>query len=270
MVSNDHGKAVRGSLTSDSVSGERSLHVSHLCASYPGGQPVLNHVSFSVSGGQVLSVLGANGAGKSTLLKAISGLISTAHGRITLDGENITTLSVRDRAYLGISSMLQEREVFSSMTVTDNLLLALTARRAYRQTCTMSDIMDHFPSLRDRQDVRAGLLSGGQRRALGLAMLLAQQPRVALLDEPSAGVAPELAFRNLNVACNALRHLGAIIILVEQRAKEALQVADYVLLLKNGTGDELLPVSSLSEDTLYRLMSGNIDSKGNTITHEPK
>ena len=209
-----------------------------------GGPNILNDCTIEVGRGEVVVIVGPNGAGKSTAMKAMLGLLTLNSGHIKLNGKNITTLSTQARIKEGISFVPQTENIFTGMTVEENLEMGAFIR--YDDIGdTIDEIYELFPVLKEKRYQRAGELSGGQRQQVAVGRAMMTRPSVLMLDEPTAGVSPivmnELFDRILEV-----KHMGVAILMVEQNAKHALQIADkgYVLVMgenrHTGTGEELL------------------------------
>ena len=200
-----------------------------------GRTQILFDVSLDVDEGEVLAVLGTNGAGKSTLLRAISGLTPPKAGRVLLDGRNVTGTSPVKMASLGVAHMPGGRGIFPDLTVGENLRMATWSHRRNkaRSKRALNRALDLFPGLSSRLDTRAGLLSGGQQQMLALAQAFMPEPRVLLVDELSLGLAPIVVMELLDVV-RRLRDEGVAVLLVEQSAELALQVADRAVFLEKG------------------------------------
>jgi branched-chain amino acid transport system ATP-binding protein len=200
-----------------------------------GRTQILFDVSIDVDEGEVLAVLGTNGAGKSTLLRAISGLTPPTAGVVVLDGRDVTGSSPVKMARLGVAHMPGGRGIFPDLTVGENLWMASWPDRRHRHRCqqAIERALDLFPGLSTRLDNRAGLLSGGQQQMLALAQALMPEPRVLLVDELSLGLAPRVVAELFDVV-RRLRDEGVAIVLVEQSAELALQVADRAVFLEKG------------------------------------
>ncbi len=192
-------------------------------------------VSLQVTAGQIVTVLGSNGAGKSTILKTISGIIDPRRGSIEFKGQPIGS---RDPAYVvrqGISHVPEGREVFPLLSVRDNLLMgAYTRQDRDAVSRDMETVYNYFPILRERSTQDAGLLSGGQQQMLAISRALMAQPELILLDEPSLGLSPKLTREIFEIVVRINRERGTTLLLVEQNAHMALNVADYGYVLENG------------------------------------
>jgi branched-chain amino acid transport system ATP-binding protein len=192
-------------------------------------------VSVQVSAGELVAIIGRNGAGKSTTLLAIAGLLKARSGSILLDGADVTSRSVVRRITLGLSCVPEGRQIFRRRTVTENLELGtypLRLRRADRQQ-RIDRTFGRFPLLAANRTVRADQLSGGQQQLLAIAQALMAEPRVLLLDEPSAGLSPAMFDLVLDVV-DELRAAGTAIILVEQLVNDVLNRADKLVILDEG------------------------------------
>ncbi len=191
-------------------------------------------VSFRVEAGRIVTVIGPNGAGKTTLLGAIMGLLPW-RGRASFDGVDLARLEVEDRVELGMGLVPEQRELFAAMSVADNLLLGgySVRRDRGRLRAGLDDVYGLFPRLAERRRQQAGTLSGGERQMLALGRALMARPRLLLLDEPSLGLAP-LIVRDILRIVAGLRERGVSILLVEQNARAALEIADEGYVLETG------------------------------------
>jgi branched-chain amino acid transport system ATP-binding protein len=192
-------------------------------------------VSLTVAKGQIVTVLGSNGAGKTTILKTISGIIDPRKGSIVFRGQDITaqdpTLIVR----CGLSHVPEGREVFPLLSVHDNLLMGAYTRNDRDGVARdMESVYSYFPILRDRAKQDAGLLSGGQQQMLAISRAILAGPELILLDEPSLGLSPKLTKEIFEIVVRINRERGTTILLVEQNANMALNVADHGYVLENG------------------------------------
>ncbi|MCW3475811.1 ABC transporter ATP-binding protein [Limobrevibacterium gyesilva] len=191
-------------------------------------------VSLSLQAGQIVTVIGPNGAGKTTLLAALMGLLP-ARGRIAYDGADLAGLDVEARVERGLCLVPERRELFTEMSVADNLVLGAYAHRRDRAglRARLDEVYGLFPRLAERRGQSAGTLSGGERQMLALGRALMGRPRLLLLDEPSLGLAP-LIVREIFRIITGLRATGVSILLVEQNARAALESADYGYVLETG------------------------------------
>ena len=201
-------------------------------------------VSLELQAGQIVTVIGPNGAGKTTLLAALMGLLP-ASGAVHYDGTDVAGLITEERVRRGICLVPERRELFTEMTVADNLMLGAYTRWRERAEVErdLKDIYARFPRLSERRTQLAGTLSGGERQMLALGRALMARPTLLMLDEPSLGLAP-LIVREIFTIIAALKATGVSILLVEQNARAALQVADYGYVLE--TGD--LAIEGVSAD----------------------
>lgn len=211
---------------------------------YGNGPDILHECTIAVEKGEIAVIVGPNGAGKSTAMKAVFGMLDVRQGAVRLQGQDITKLSPQDRVLKGMGFVPQTHNIFTSMTVEENLEMGAFIRTDDFRT-TMEQVYDLFPILRDKRNQPAGELSGGQRQQVAVGRALMTKPSVLMLDEPTAGVSPivmdELFDRIIEVA-----RTGISILMVEQNARQALEIADkgYVLVQGRnaftGTGQDLL------------------------------
>lgn len=209
------------------------LELHGVCSGY-GQSEVLHDVNLAVYPGETVTVLGSNGAGKSTLLLTISGIARCLRGDVRLDGASITNLPSHVVVARGISQVPEGRRIFPRLTVRENIAMGAMMRRhdaAY--AADLARIFETFPVLRERQAQPGGTLSGGEQQMLAMARALIARPRVLLLDEPSLGLAPLIVARIFDVI-RALNQTGTTILLVEQNANMALQVASRAYVLESG------------------------------------
>jgi branched-chain amino acid transport system ATP-binding protein len=216
------------------TAGAPLLEVRGLTVQY-GKVSAVRGVSLRVERGRIATVIGPNGAGKTTLLAAIAGLLPCAAGEVLLDGERITRAGVEANVARGLSLVPETRELFTGLTVEDNLVLgAFALPRARRDpAASLAEVFAIFPPLAGRRRQLAGTLSGGERQMLALGRALMSRPRLLLLDEPSLGLAP-LVVREIFHVIVDLRRRGVSVLLVEQNARAALQIADDGWVLETG------------------------------------
>lgn len=192
-------------------------------------------VSLKVDEGQIVTVLGANGAGKTTILKTISGIVDPEKGTISLRGDDITARDPADIVRRGVTHVPEGREVFPLLSVHDNLMMGAYTRHDRDATTRDTEtVYRYFPILHERSNQDAGLLSGGQQQMLAIARALLASPQVILLDEPSLGLSPKLTMEIFEIIVRINRERGTTMLLVEQNANMALNVADYGYVLENG------------------------------------
>jgi branched-chain amino acid transport system ATP-binding protein len=218
-------------LATRAAPGAPLLEVGRLAAGY-GAEPVLKGIDLNVRQGEMVAVLGANGAGKSTLMRAIAGLHRPVSGGIALDGREISAEPAHRVVARGAVLVPEGRQVFPELSVLDNLALGAYSRRKW-EASEIEAMLERFPRLRERLHQRAGLLSGGEQQMLAIARGLMAKPRLLLLDEPSLGLAPQVA-QELFAALDRLRADAATILLVDQMAGLALALADRAYVLEGG------------------------------------
>ncbi len=220
------------------------LSVQNLRAGY-GKIEVLHDVSIAVAQGQIVTLIGANGAGKTTLLKTVSGLIRPTGGSITFEDASLARRPAHKIVQLGMSHVPEGRAILKRMTVLDNLRMGAYVRRDKEIDSDIDAVFARFPALAERRMQLAATLSGGEQQMLAIGRALVARPRLLLLDEPSLGLAPKFVTRIVQTQID-LKREGKTILLVEQNARKALQIADhgYVMergrIVLSGTGETLL------------------------------
>jgi len=211
-----------------------ALEVDGLSVAY-GKVEALHRASLRVAEGTIVTVIGPNGAGKTTLLGAIMGLLPSK-GHLRYDGAALDAASTEERVARGMCLVPERRELFAELSVADNLLLGAFHRRADGAAAIAADtaqVYARFPQLQERASQLAGTLSGGERQMLALGRALMAKPRLLLLDEPSLGLAPRIVRETFHIIAD-LKRTGVSMLLVEQNARAALQVADYAYVLEVG------------------------------------
>ena len=207
------------------------LHAKNMVGGY-GETTILNSCSISVQEGEIAVIVGPNGAGKSTAMKAIFGMLSLRDGNVFFDDEDITNLSPQDRVKKGMGFVPQTNNVFTSMTVLENLEIG-GFTSLDRMNSNIEEIFNLFPILAEKQNQVVGELSGGQRQQVAVGRALMTNPKLLMLDEPTAGVSPivvkELFDKIINIA-----KAGIAILMVEQNAKQALEISDNGFVLVQG------------------------------------
>jgi branched-chain amino acid transport system ATP-binding protein len=208
-----------------------ALNVSGLHAGY-GDLRILDGVDVSVGDGEYVAVIGPNGAGKSTLLRSVFGLIDVFEGSITFDGGELTEMDTVDVIDAGLGMVPQENNVFPELSVLENLKMGAYTRDRLPDEA-LAEVYERFPVLEDRLDQPAGELSGGQQQMVAISRALVTDPDLLLLDEPSAGLAPDLV-QGLFDEIDAINDRGTAVLVVEQNAEEILRRADRGYILTQG------------------------------------
>jgi branched-chain amino acid transport system ATP-binding protein len=217
-----------------SVTTADAVVLQHIEAGYEPGIPVVKGVSASFKTGQISAILGVNGAGKSTLMKAVAGLVSVYSGHIIMNGIDVTGSNATTLAKRGLGYVPQTHDVFGAMTVDENLKMGgyiLPKAKAKERVAAVMEILPPLKALRSR---RAETLSGGERKMLAIGRALVAEPRVLIVDEPTAGLSPETGRKVLNDVLPRLTGFGVAVIAVEQRVRDALAVADWCHVLVAG------------------------------------
>ena len=222
---------------------EPVLRADNLVAGYLPGVNILNGCTIEAYPGELIGIIGPNGAGKSTLLKALFGLVKIREGSVTLNGEDITGFKTNKLVQMGVGFVPQTNNVFPSLTIQENLQMGLFLQPK-RLNERLDAIFDIFPVLADRRQQSAGSLSGGERQSVAMARALMMDPKVLLLDEPSAGLSPVRQDETF-IRTRRINKAGVSVIMVEQNARRCLQIADRGYVLDQGrdaytgTGREL-------------------------------
>lgn len=228
------------------------LKVNSLVTGYRKKQ-VLNGVSLDVACGEIVALIGHNGAGKSTLLKAVFGLLPVWQGHVVLDGEPVCVPSPRNLLGKGVAYVPHGNRVFTDLTVRENLEMGgVTLPNGARLNEGIERAFTLFPVLKSRLCQRAGTLSGGEKQMLALANALVLSPRLLLLDEPSLGLAPQLVAEALGRIQQISRDSGVAVLIVEQKVREVLKIAQRVYVLQNGLVSFSGTTDSLSDDAKLR------------------
>ena len=212
--------------------GTHMLQIRNLTSHY-GRIQALHGIDLDVHEGQLVALVGANGAGKTTLLRAISGVQPVSGGSLNLRGDDITSMASDKRVRAGICQVPEGRQVFGPMTIEDNLLLGAFVRPKSDLQTDLERMYGLFPILKEKRQLLAGTLSGGQQQMLAMARALMGHPKLLLLDEPSMGLAPLLVEEIFRIV-RSLKEQGITILLVEQNAQAALAIADYGYVLETG------------------------------------
>jgi branched-chain amino acid transport system ATP-binding protein len=225
------------------------LRADAIIAGYELDLPILNGASFEVRAGEIVALLGPNGAGKSTLIKAIAGLVPISSGTVWLHDDDITRLPPHLLIRRGLGFVPQTENIFAAMSIDDNLKLASAILSKPRRGTRIDAMYAMFPDLAARKSLPAGRLSGGQRQMLAIARALLVEPKVLMLDEPSAGLSPKITesvFRSLL----AIRESGVSIALVEQSVRAALAIADRAYVLAEGRNRHEGAAAALAGDPM--------------------
>ena len=209
-----------------------------------GGEDIIHGCDIEVDRNQIVVIVGPNGAGKSTAMKAMLGMISLKEGSLILDGSDISKLTPQDRVAAGIAFVPQTMNIFSELTVEENLEMGAFLRENNVKE-TIEEIYNLFPAMKDKKNQLAGELSGGQRQQVAVSRALMTRPKVLMLDEPTAGVSP-IVMKEIFERIITIKNSGVAIVIVEQNAKQALNIADFGYVLVggenkfSGEGQELL------------------------------
>ena len=197
-----------------------------------GGEDIIHGCDIEVDRNQIVVIVGPNGAGKSTAMKAMLGMISLKEGSLILDGSDISKLTPQDRVAAGIAFVPQTMNIFSELTVEENLEMGAFLREDNVKE-TIEEIYNLFPAMKDKRNQLAGELSGGQRQQVAVSRALMTRPKVLMLDEPTAGVSP-IVMKEIFERIIAIKNSGVATVIVEQNAKQALNIADFGYVLVGG------------------------------------
>jgi len=208
------------------------LTIDGLTAGY-GGLPIIDNINLTVAPGEIIVVIGPNGAGKSTVLKSVFALTSIISGSIRFTDKEITGIATQKLVPMGIAAVPQNRNIFPSLTVRENLDIGTYAAPPRNRAEVEAKVLTLFPDLEQKLDQPAGELSGGQRQMVTLGRALMSEPLLLLLDEPTAGLSPAYLERIFDLILN-IRKAGVTILMVEQNARQALSIADRAYVLVNG------------------------------------
>ncbi|HVC05908.1 MAG TPA: ABC transporter ATP-binding protein [Candidatus Acidoferrales bacterium] len=213
---------------------EQLLRAEGITSGY-GGVPVIQDVSLSVGLGEIVAVIGPNGAGKSTLLKSLVGILRVTAGRVMLGTDDVTNRPPEQLARRGVGYVPQVQDIFEPLTVLENLEMGAYLLPASVIHTRVPEVLDVFPALKPMLKRRADKLSGGERKMLAIARVLMLDPQVLILDEPTANLAPQLAEKLLHEQVKGLGAMGKAVLLVEQRARAALEIAAWTCVLVSGS-----------------------------------
>jgi branched-chain amino acid transport system ATP-binding protein len=227
------------------------LEVRELCAFY-GANQALHGLDFALDEGDIVTLLGANGAGKTTTLRALCGMVRM-NGEIRFDGKSLFGRATEDIVRLGIAHVPEGRGTFVRMTVEENLLLGAMVRRGRAAIATdIERVYEHFPRLKERRAQTAGTLSGGEQQMLAVGRALMLRPRLMLLDEPSFGLAPLIVEELFEILRRLNRDLDVAMLIVEQNAALALDLAHHAYLLETGHIVMVGPAQEIGKDEAVR------------------
>jgi branched-chain amino acid transport system ATP-binding protein len=224
----------------------------------------LSDVTLAVDRGEIVALIGANGAGKTTTLKTISGLRPLSAGTITFDGADISRMPGHKRVVAGIGQAPEGRGVFPGMTVLENLMMGCYTRKGDTSK-DLDEVYELFPRLAERRAQFAGTMSGGEQQMLAIGRAMMAKPTVLLLDEPSMGLAPMLVAQIFTII-KEINRRGTTVLLVEQNARQALQLADRAYVLENGRVVKTAPAGDLLDDPQVQAayLGGDLDVSGDS------
>ena len=231
------------------------LKINNISAGY-GSTTVINSFSFAINHGEILTITGRNGVGKSTLLKSIMGVIPIKSGNLFFQNEDISIKSSSDRSILGISYVPQGREIFSSLSVEENILLPILVRNKINLKIKLNEIYKLFPILEEKKNNAGSSLSGGQQQQLAIARALVSDPKVILLDEPSEGIQPSIVKFIAETVQKISKTLKTAFIVVEQNISFISQLNSDCLVVDNGRILSKISASELKDiDKAKKLLS---------------
>ena len=217
-------------------------------AVYYGMIHAIKGVSFEVNKGEIIALIGANGAGKTTILHTITGLLSPKRGSIQFEGKELTKIPAHKIVSLGMAHVPEGRRVFAELSVYQNLKLGAYTRSDEKEIEeTMETVYQRFPRLRERKNQMAGTLSGGEQQMLAMGRALMSHPQIILMDEPSMGMSPILVNEIFDII-RSVNEAGTTVLLVEQNAKKALEIADRAYVLETGRIVTSGPADALMND----------------------
>lgn len=232
------------------------LSTSGLVAGYEPDLPIVRGIDFAVTAGELVVLLGPNGAGKSTFVKAIAGLVPIHAGAMMLNGRDITHVAPHRKVAEGLAFVPQTENVFATMTILENLQIAVAHLPKTRRSAAIEALFTRFPDLAVRPSRLAGALSGGQRQMLAVARALALDPPMIILDEPSAGLSPKIVHEVFEML-KAINASGVTVLLVEQNVKAALAIASRAVILAEGRiAHEGLPQDLASDPLVGKIYLG--------------
>lgn len=238
----------------------RLLDVTGIVGGYATAEHIVKGVALSADAGEVVTIIGPNGAGKSTALKLITGLLIPSQGKVMIGGEDITRQSPQTIAKAGLGFVPQERNVFGTLSIAENLEVSCLFDRGASKS-RMEEAYARFPMLFDKRRISAKSLSGGQRQILAMAMALMGKPRALLLDEPTAGLSPKAA-HELFEYIRRIANEGIAILMVEQNALESLEVSDRAYVLVDGRNHLDGPADAVANNSdIRRLFLGGRATK---------
>jgi branched-chain amino acid transport system ATP-binding protein len=229
-----------------------TLDVQGVVGGYGAADNIVKGVSMKVSGGELVTIIGPNGAGKSTVLKLLAGLLRPSAGQVQLDGRDMTGKDPRALVQAGLVFVPQERNIFGELSVEENLIMGsfLQLRQAGDR---MREVMERLPLLAQRRKSMGRTLSGGQRQLLAIGQALMARPQVLLLDEPTAGLSPQVAQDLFALVCQ-IRDSGMAVLMVEQNALDALRVSDRAYVLVDGQNHAQGQAAALADDPQIRAL----------------